>query len=145
MNKEKMIRNAMAEGFTREEAIKGYNKLKEEEVVNALKKERQPSEQLRDILDSKFSTGEEGRAGVGNANVPIAKPMIQEITSSRGNQSDFMGSMMKEMSIGAYKPTKGRAPVPGREVQFDVETMGKGRPRKGQKEMIAKPRDISKD
>lgn len=89
MNKEKMIKNAMAEGFTREEALKGYNKLKEEEVVNALKKERQPSEQLREILDSKYGTGEEGRAGVGNANVPQIRPIhstreIQtEITAGR--------------------------------------------------------------
>ena len=144
LNKEKMIRNAMAEGFSREEAVKGYNKLKEEEVVKALKKEQQPSEQLRDILDSRYGTGEEGRAGVGNANVPIAKPMIKEISSSRGIQSDEFFMLMKEKAVSKdeYQLTKGRAPVRGREVQFDVEKIGIGRPRKSQREMVAKPRDI---
>lgn len=82
MTKEKLIRNAMAEGFSRAEAIKGYEKLREGEVVAALKKERQPSEQLREILDSKFGTGEEGTAAVGN-------PLIREVSITRGTQTDL--------------------------------------------------------
>jgi hypothetical protein len=66
MRKESLIRNAMAEGFTREEAVKGYEKLRESEVVKALKKEQQPSEKLREVLASKYGTGEEGTAGVGS-------------------------------------------------------------------------------
>lgn len=99
MTKEKMIRNAMADGFTREEAVKGYNKLKEEEVVAALKKERQPSEQLREIMDSRYGTGEEGRAGVGNANVPQIVPL----RTSRGVGTDI--SVGEGMTL-AVRPSK---------------------------------------
>lgn len=139
-----MIKNAMDEGFTREEASKSYEKLRQEEVLTAMKKEQQPSEQLKDLLDSKYGTGEEGRAGVGNANVPIAKPMIKEISTSRGIQSDDLAMLMKEKAVSKdeYKLTEGRAPVRGREMQFDVEKIGLGRPRKGQRVMIATPRDI---
>jgi hypothetical protein len=68
----------MAEGFSRKEAEKGYEKIREDEVVKALKKERQPSEQLREILDSRYGTGEEGRATVGN---PVIRETQTDLTA----------------------------------------------------------------
>lgn len=97
MTKERLIRNAMAEGFTRAEAEKAYGKVKEDEAVKALKKERQPSEQLREILDSRYGTGEEGRAGVGN-------PAIDDGSVSGITPARTIPSLMSSVRTGAREP-----------------------------------------
>lgn len=103
-----MIKNAMDEGFTREEASKAYEKLRQEEVLTAMKKEQQPSEQLRDLLDSRYGTGEEGRAGVGNADVP----QIRAVRSTREVQTEITAGIDTTLVV---RPSQYRrlADVPG--------------------------------
>jgi hypothetical protein len=97
MNKDKLVLNAMENGFSRKEAEKAYEKMREDEAVRALKKERQPSEMLRDVLrdalDSKFGTGVVAApgsapgAGIRSPAPDPTKALIRTIASSPGKSS----------------------------------------------------------
>jgi hypothetical protein len=60
MTKEIRIRNAMAQGFTREEATSAYNKLRDEEAKTALFAQQSLSTRLYDLVDSKLGGSQDG-------------------------------------------------------------------------------------
>lgn len=60
MTKEVRIRNAMAQGFTREEATSAYNKLRDEEAKTALFAQQSLSTRLYDLIDSKLGGSQDG-------------------------------------------------------------------------------------
>ena len=53
MKRTNRINNAIAQGFTREEAEKAYNKLREKEAESALFKQQDVSTRLYDLIDSR--------------------------------------------------------------------------------------------
>jgi hypothetical protein len=62
MTKEKRIRNAQAQGFSREEAESAYNKLRDEEAKTALFAQQSLSTRLYDLIDSKLGGSQDGSA-----------------------------------------------------------------------------------
>jgi hypothetical protein len=60
MTKEKRIRNAQAQGFSRQEAESAYNKLRDEEAKTALFAQQSLSTRLYDLIDSKLGGSQEG-------------------------------------------------------------------------------------
>lgn len=61
LKKENQIRNAMAQGFTREEAAKAYREIRDEEAKKALYSFQSPSQRLTDLVDSKLGGSQDGR------------------------------------------------------------------------------------
>ena len=59
--KERRINNAMALGFTREEALAAYNSLRANEARDALFVQQDPSARLADLIDSKMGGTQNGR------------------------------------------------------------------------------------
>lgn len=60
MTKEKRIRNAIAQGFSRQEAESAYNKLRDEEAKTALFAQQSLSTRLYDLVDSKLGGSQDG-------------------------------------------------------------------------------------
>lgn len=60
LRKETMIRKAMNQGFTKEEAIGAYNKMRVKEAETALMKDEDPSTRLYDLIDSKLGGTQNG-------------------------------------------------------------------------------------
>lgn len=60
MRKDSLIRKAVSQGFTVEEAKQAYNKLRIKEAETALMKEEDPSVRLYDLIDSKVSGTQDG-------------------------------------------------------------------------------------
>jgi len=61
MKRETQIRNAMAQGFTREEAVKAYEKVREKEAERSLLLQQSVSQRLTDLVDSKLGGSQDGR------------------------------------------------------------------------------------
>jgi hypothetical protein len=121
MNKDKLILNAMENGFSRKEAEKAYEKMREDEAVRALKKERQPSEMLRDVLrdalDSKFGSGVVAAPGAGPSagasagfgSPSPAKAIIRALTGSPGKSA--FRPISESLAAAAPAPAGPPAPV----------------------------------
>lgn len=60
MRRETMIRRAMTMGFSKEEAVQAYQKIRVREAEIALTKEEDPSTRLYDLIDSKISGTQNG-------------------------------------------------------------------------------------
>jgi hypothetical protein len=60
MARETRIRNAMGQGFTREEATIAYNKLREEEAKTALFKQQSLTTRFADLVDSRLGGDQNG-------------------------------------------------------------------------------------
>lgn len=61
LKRETQIRNAMAQGFTREEAVKAYEKVREKEAEKSLLQQQSVSQRLTDLVDSKLGGSQDGR------------------------------------------------------------------------------------
>jgi hypothetical protein len=60
MRKDEMIRKAMRQGFSKEEALNAYAKLRMREAEMTIMKEEDPSTRLYDLIDSKVSGTQDG-------------------------------------------------------------------------------------
>jgi hypothetical protein len=61
LKRETQIRNAMAQGFTREEAVKAYEKVREKEAEKSLLAQQSVSQRLTDLVDSKLGGNQNGK------------------------------------------------------------------------------------
>jgi hypothetical protein len=60
LKKETQIKNAMSQGFTREEATKAYMNIRDEEAKKALLIQQSVSQRLTDLVDSKLGGNQDG-------------------------------------------------------------------------------------
>lgn len=104
MRKEEMVRKAIRQGFSKEEALNAYSKLRMKEAETTLMKEEDPSVRLYDLIDSKVagtqngsvrSNDETGLFLAKGANAVLVKKaqdrnadISMAISKSRGRPSD---------------------------------------------------------
>ena len=103
MTKEVRIRNAMAQGFTRQEAESAYNKLRDEEAKTALFAQQSLSTRLYDLVDSKLGGSQDGSVPGNDESALFLASRHPDIFPRAKVQPKYVNLSPQMMEIGLNK------------------------------------------
>lgn len=123
MRKEDMIKKAIRSGFSKEEAVSAYAKLRQKEAEITLMKEEDPSVRLYDLIDSKVSGTQDGSIRSNDetglylakgANAVLVKK-AQARNAMMDNETDpkSMGRVGRPPKVKSEKPMRKLTDFPG--------------------------------
>jgi hypothetical protein len=109
LRKDQMINKAVRSGFSKEEALSAYNKVRVKEAEIALIKEEDPSVRLYDLIDSKISGTQNGSIrGNDETGLFLAKAGNAVLVKKAQAQNAIMDNETDPKSLGR----RGRPPKP---------------------------------
>jgi hypothetical protein len=109
VRKEEMIKKAIRQGFTKEEAIGAYAKLRQKEAEVTLMSEEDPSVRLYDLIDSKVAGTQDGSVRSNDeTGLFLAKGANAVLVKKAQKKNEIMDNETDPKSVGRGR---GRPPV----------------------------------
>ena len=122
LKKANRIQNAMAQGFTREEAEKAYEKLREKEAEVALFKQQDTSTRLYDLIDSRVGGLQSGNVPGNDESALFLAQGRNSVMVRSAEEKDKKADIATGQKIKILGVRKGVKPAPKEEVVLEGTT-----------------------